>query len=376
MQPLMPVFSREFGVGAAASSLSLSLTTGFLAAGLLVAGALSEGWGRKPMMVGSLFASAVLTLGSALVQGWHAFLLVRAIEGLAFAGLPAITMAYIGEEVHRDSIGLAMGLYIAGSALGGMAGRLGVAILADRAPWRLAIAAVGFVGLAAALLCWQTLPPSGHFRNRPLVVRAVVQSFAYHCRDVALAGLFGEGFLLMGAFITTYNYVSYRLLAPPYSLTQTETGAIFGVYLAGIVASAWIGDLAGRIGRHRVFWMMVVMMLSGLALTMLHHLRAIIAGVAVMTFGFFAAHSVASSWVGLRARQAKAQATSLYLFFYYLGASVAGAVGGIFWTVRGWSGVAGFVAALLVLALVIGIRLAAVQPLALASAADVGAALP
>ncbi|GAC1696104.1 MAG: MFS transporter [Gemmatimonadaceae bacterium] len=376
MQPLMPLFSREFGIGAAISSLSLSLTTGLLAAALLVAGALSESWGRKPMMAGSLLASALLTVASAVVPGWPAFLLLRGLEGVAFAGLPAITMAYLGEEVHRDSIGLAMGLYIGGPALGGMAGRLLVAVFADHASWRVALFAVGVLGVVAAIVFWRTLPPSTHFRRRPLVLRALATSFAHQFRDTALVALFAEGFLLMGAFIATYNYISYRLLAPPYSLSHTATGSIFAVYLGGIVASTWIGDLAGRLGRRRVFWATVVVMVAGLALTWSARLAVIVAGVAVITFGFFAAHSVASSWVGLRARHAKAQAASLYLFFYYLGASVAGAAGGVFWTAWGWPGVAGFVAGMLAIALVIALKLATVTPLPEDTGAAVGPALP
>ncbi len=101
VQPLMPEFSREFGVGAAASSLSLSLTTGLLAVSMLVASSLSEALGRKPVMVVSLLASAGLTLVAALAPGWHALLLVRALEGITFSGLPAVAMAYVGEEMHR-----------------------------------------------------------------------------------------------------------------------------------------------------------------------------------------------------------------------------------------------------------------------------------
>jgi YNFM family putative membrane transporter len=83
-----------------------------------------------------------------------------------------------------------------------------------------------------------------------------------------------------------------------------------------------------------------------------------------LTFGFFGAHSVLSSWVGLRARHSKAQATSLYLFFYYLGSSVAGTAGGFFWKSYGWAGVVAFLAGLLVIALIVGLRLTRLQPLA------------
>lgn len=73
--------------------------------------------------------------------------------------------------------------------------------------------------------------------------------------------------------------------------------------------------------------------------------------------GFFAAHAVASSWIGVRARRAKGQASSLYLFSYYLGSSIAGTAGGFFWHDYGWNGVALFIASLLLTALLVGARL-------------------
>jgi YNFM family putative membrane transporter len=113
--------------------------------------------------------------------------------------------------------------------------------------------------------------------------------------------------------------------------------------------------LADRIGRARVLLAMVGIMLLGIGLTLLRPLFLVVLGIAVVTFGFFGGHSVASSWVGLRAHQAKAQAAALYLFFYYLGSSVAGSAGGVFWDAAGWKGVVGFVAALLVVAVSIAL---------------------
>jgi YNFM family putative membrane transporter len=103
-------------------------------------------------------------------------------------------------------------------------------------------------------------------------------------------------------------------------------------------------------------------MLAGLLITLLQPLALVVAGLAVFTFGFFGAHSVLSSWVGLRARHSKAQASSLYLFFYYLGSSVAGTAGGFFWKSHGWPGVAAFLVGLLSVALTVGIRLIRLRP--------------
>jgi len=99
--------------------------------------------------------------------------------------------------------------------------------------------------------------------------------------------------------------------------------------------------------------LMAALMLLGVALTIAGPLLLVVVGIATVTFGFFGGHSVASSWVGLEARHAKAQAAALYLFFYYVGSSVAGAVGGIFWGRWRWLGVVGFVVAMLVVALAI-----------------------
>jgi MFS transporter, YNFM family, putative membrane transport protein len=93
-------------------------------------------------------------------------------------------------------------------------------------------------------------------------------------------------------------------------------------------------------------------------LTVSDQLIAILAGIVVVTAGFFGAHSVASSWVGRRASRHRGQAASLYLLFYYFGSSVLGTGGGWFWARQGWAGVAGFVGSLLVVALLVAIRLA------------------
>jgi len=364
IQPLLPMFTREFHISAATSSLSISAVTGSMAVAILLAGSVSEAWGRKSVMTASMFASAALTTLSPLAPGWNSFLAMRTLEGIAFSGLPAVAMAYLSEEMHPSSVGLAMGLYVGGTAVGGLSGRLLVGILTDHTDWRTAVAAVGGIGLLATLIFWRSLPPSVHFHPRPMHVGALLSSLAQHMTELGLRLLFLEGFLLMGAFVSVYNYIGFRLVAPPYSLSHGEVGSVFALYLVGTISSAWVGNLAGRLGRRNVLWCLVALMLLGLLITLLKPLSIIIVGLSVFTFGFFGAHSVLSSWVGMRARHSKAQATSLYLFFYYLGSSVAGTTGGFFWKSYGWAGVVAFLAGLLVIALIVGLRLTRLQPLA------------
>ena len=351
VQPLMPVFASEFHVGAAQASLTLSLTTGLLAPAMIVAGAISESRGRKSMMVMSLLSSSLLTVACAFATQWHTLLAMRALAGITFAGLPAISMAYLSEEVHQSSIGLAMGLAIGGNGLGGMVGRLATSFITDVSSWRWALASIGVMGIAATVIFWRSLPPSRHFVARPARPGALLATFREQLLDTRLVPLFAMGFLLMGAFVTAYNYISYHLTEPPYSLSKAAAGSVFVVYPVGIFASAFIGSRADRVGRPRMARLMTIVMLAGVGLMATTPLVLVIVGIATVTFGFFGGHSVASSWIGLRAKDAKAQASALYLFFYYIGASIAGSIGGTVWDRWRWPGVELFLAALLATAL-------------------------
>jgi YNFM family putative membrane transporter len=362
VQPLMPIFTRVFKVSPAVSSLSLSATTGVLAVAMILAGSISEVVGRKRVMVVSVVASSTATMLAAVAQDWPQLLALRALTGLALSGLPAVAMAYLADEMDAKAIGLAMGLYIAGSSLGGLAGRLAAAILADHLNWRAGFAAIGAMGFASAALLYFALPESRRFTPQRPDLRAALASLAGHFADPGLRLLFLTAFLLMGGFVCVYNYIGFRLLEPPFSLSQTTIGFIFVLYLTGTVSSAVMGDLAGRFGRRKVLWIAVAILLAGVAATLPDNLFAIISGVALVTIGFFGAHSIASSWVGLRAEKARAQASALYLLFYYLGSSIVGAAGGLFFSRAGWPGVAALVGALAIAALLAARRLAKVPP--------------
>nr|WP_029006867.1 MFS transporter [Azospirillum halopraeferens] len=357
VQPLMPAFAVEFAVSPAESSLALSLSTGTLAFSLLLAGALSDALGRKPVMFASLLASGLLGLLAAVAPDWPWLLVVRALEGVALSGLPAVAMAYVSEEVDPKAVGVTMGLYIGGTALGGMSGRALTAAVADVADWRMAMAAVGLLGLVAAAALWFGLPASRRFVGRPPGLGELTAAWRAHLGDPGLRRLFALGFLTMGAFVTVYNYTGFRLTEAPFELRPAVVGAVFLVYLAGVVASPWFGGLAGRHGQRRVLLAAVALTLAGLMLMEPPSLVAVVAGLTLFTAAFFGAHTIASGWIGQRARTARGQASALYLFSYYMGSTLAGYAGGLFWGAWGWLGVAGFVGLLLLAALAVAARL-------------------
>jgi MFS transporter, YNFM family, putative membrane transport protein len=361
VQPLMPLFTRAFSISPAAASLSLSAATGVLAIAMVFAGALSDIVGRKAIMTASLAAAAAATLAASFAPNWTTFVALRALTGLALSGVPAVAMAYLVEEMDRSAIGLAMGLYIAGNTFGGMGGRLASAAIAEVGGWRDAVALVGLISLGCAAAFAFALPKERRISPKTGAT-ALLPTIRVHFSDPGLRYLFALGFLLMGAFVTTYNYIGFRLEAPPFSLSPTTIGFIYCVYLVGAVASALMGELAGRYGRRRVVGFAIAFMPIGVLMTLPNNLWLTILGVGAITIGFFGGHSIASSWVGLRADVAKAQASALYLFFYYAGSSVAGSIGGWVFTLGAWPGEAAFLGALSALALVIALKLARVPP--------------
>ncbi len=361
VQPMLPEFVRAFALTPAAASLSLSVSTAVLAVAMFGAGALSDAYGRKSVMAVSLIAAAAATLASAFSPNWPALLILRALVGLALAGAPAIAMAYLAEEMDRTAVGLSMGLFIAGNTLGGMGGRLAAASISEFWGWRWAMGAIGAFSLVCALGFAFALPRER--RTEPKAeLMAIGPAIRMHLADPGLRLLYALAFLLMGAFVTTYNYIGFHLAAPPFSLSQTAIGFVFVIYLVGAVASAAAGDLAGRFGRRQVILPAVALMPLGVVLTLSGSLWVTILGVALVTVGFFAGHSIASSWIGLRVLHAQAQASALYLFFYYAGSSLAGWAGGWALAAAGWPGVAAFLAALSGLAFVVAARLRRVAP--------------
>lgn len=362
VQPLMPLLAQDFHLTPAQSSLALSVSTATLAVALLASSSVADRFGRKTVMVASMYFGAVLTLLCAFTFDYAQLVGVRGLLGLMLGGLPAVAMAYLSDEIEPTSLGLSMGMYISGSAFGGMSGRVISALISDFVSWRIAVGLLGAAGLYAAWEFSRSLPPSRHADTRPPRGPGFIDGLRVHLRDPGLPWLFALPFLLMGSFVSLYNYIGYRLLAPPFELRQSAVGALSLLYLLGIFSSMWAGKLGDKLGRRNVLWLVMGVMIAGLLITLHDSVFSVVLGVGLATFGFFASHSVASSWVGRRAQPPQALASGIYLFFYYLGSSVVGWATGYVWEQWAWPGVVLMLGAILLVGLGIALRLRSLAP--------------
>ena len=363
VQPLLPILATEFGLDAGTSSLALSTTTATLAAALLLASWVSDRLGRKTLMAWAILLTSGLGLILPFPPNWPTLLGVRTLMGLSLSGLPAVAMVYLAEELDPDALGFSMGLYIGGTAIGGMAGRLLSGILTDLIGWRPALLVLGAAIAVAAVLVVLLLPTPHNSRRTRLRFGDLASLIRLQFRDPGLPWLFASAFLLMGSFVTLYNYAGFRLALPPFALSHSAISAIFVVYLLGSLSSTWAGGLAQRLGRRRVYWTLVLVMSLGVFLTLVPSTPVIIAGLAIATIGYFAAHGIASAWVARRASTGRAQASAIYLFSYYLGSSILGTLGGYAWVAWNWNGVLLVSGGAAIAALLVGLRLTRLPPL-------------
>lgn len=341
-QALLPQLATDFGVSSGATTLSLSLTTLGLGLALLVAGPLSDVVGRTRLIHLSLLGSAAVAIATVAAPTWEALLALRFLEGVTLAGLPAVATAYLREELHASAHGRAAGLYVGGTAIGGMAGRLVTGPVAEVGGWRAALAAVALLAVACVAVVRLLLPSSRHFVPADRGVRPLLRMARRAMSDPALLALYGVGGCSVGALVAVFNTLGFRLAESPFHLGLGAASLVFLVYPLGTVSSASFGRLADRLGRRVVLPVGCVLTLAGLLLTLTGSLLLLVVGLSLLIAGFFAVHGIASGWVPARAHAggvSTGQAASLYLFTYYLGSSVFGSAAGQAWTTAGWSGV-------------------------------------
>ena len=348
-QALLPDLADSWQVSESAAALTVSVATGALALSVLPWAAVADRIGRARAMRISAVVTAVVGLLLPLAPTFGTLLVLRGISGLALGALPALAIAHV---VELDRVGRAAavgGIYVAGTTIGGLAGRLVSGIVGGAFGWRWGVAATGVMVALAAVVFVVLLPGSIVRPGRPVPgrIRLALRS------DRTVWVFYLQAFLLMGGFVTMYNLLAFRLVVPPYLLSPTLVSLLFVTYLVGTVGSSAVGRLVSRWGRRTVLVAAGATMSAGALVTLAGPLWLIVAGLVLVTFGFFVAHALAASWAGERIPAARSQATALYSLAYYAGSSVVGYLGAAIYVRTGWWGAAVLVAVLAATAAVI-----------------------
>jgi MFS transporter, YNFM family, putative membrane transport protein len=358
-QAVLPLLADDLGISPETAALTVSASTLGLAAAVIPWSLVADRIGRVPAMGIGIVAATCLGALVPLSPAIGVLLGIRFLEGAALGAIPAIALAYLSEEVAARHAAAAAGSYVAGTTIGGLSGRLIAGPVGDLAEWRAGTWAASALCVVAAVLFLWLVPRARGFRPgryRTADGPGVAARILVNLRSRGQLALYAQGFLLMGAFVATYNYLGFHLTAPPFDLPSSLVTLLFLAYLGGTAASPWAGALASRWGRPRVLALSTAVMAAGAAVMLVPATVVILVGLVLLTAGFFGAHSVASGWVPAVARpDTRAQASSLYYLGYYAGSSILGWCLGFVFSGAGWGWFLGAVIALCALAALIAV---------------------
>lgn len=356
VQGVLPLLEADLGLSPARAALSVSAATLGLAASVVPWSAVSDRIGRRRTMVVAIVTATALATSSVFAPTYPLLVAIRCFEGMALGGIPAVAMAYLAEEVHARHATLAAATYISGTSIGGLSGRMVAAPVGEWLGWRTGVLAVTLLAVAATVAFLWLAPHQRRFVAQPVRLRAVTGRILETLTDVRLLVLYLQAFLLMGAFVSMYNYLGFHLGGEPFGLTPGWVSLLFLAYLSGTWSSRAAGSLAARAGRRSVLVGSATLMVGGAAATLVGSLPVVIVGLVLFTAGFFAAHAIANGWVPALAQRSPAQAAACYTLAYYAGSSIVGYASGLVFGGLGWGWFVAALASLLLLAAALSAR--------------------
>jgi YNFM family putative membrane transporter len=312
---------------------------------------------QRRSVVLSLVVLAVPTLLLSLAPNLATFAALRVAQGLCMASAFTLTLAYLGEHFGGGDTANAFAAYIAGNVASNLVGRLMSAYIADHYGLEANFVVFAALNLAGAALVYRTMEtvprPAGREAARASIGAAVVR----HLADPRLLAALAAGFCILFAFIGTFTYVNFVLVAPAVGLSMMQLGLVYLVFLPSMATTLLAGAAVRRIGTRPALWLGLAMAGGGLILALAGWLPAILAGLALVAAGTFFAQAVATGFVGRTAATDRGAASGLYLASYFSGGLVGTAVLGAVFDRWGWTACVGGIALAIAVAGLMGLAM-------------------
>lgn len=144
------------------------------------------------------------------------------------------------------------------------------------------------------------------------------------------------------SFMAISTFATYHLAQEPFNLDASQLGNIFLVLLLGVIISPLAGRYSDIIGRLRIIYLGIAILILGIFLTLSQSINLVIAGLGLVTMGMFSVQSVTPTYLGELVPENKATISILYQSFFYLGGCLGTFLPSIFWEYYNYNGVAFF----------------------------------
>lgn len=348
-QPLLPDLALDFSLTASHSSLAVSFSTLGMVFGLFTMMFIADRITRKKLIATGLLASSIFSVAASFSPTFLPLILLSAAKGFLLSGATSVSMAYISEEVSPANKGKIMGLYIAGNALGGMGGRVIASWIGEAFSWRVASGSIGIICAFFAILFLLFSPASVNFFPRKESFKSLITDNIHLILSKALIPFYLTGGLILGVFVSLYNYMGFYLVKPPFNFSPYYIHYIYLMYIFGVFGSLATAWLTRRYNHFAVLKTMLVVAAAGILLLYFTDFRIVTVGLAAFTFNFFVVHVLCNRIVSEYNVAKRSVTISIYLLVYYLGSSILGYATGIILDTWGWQA---FLAGLILILLI------------------------
>lgn len=238
--PALPDAARALGVGNTAMQMTISVYILGLAGGQLVYGPLSDGLGRRPMLLIGLALYTLAGLAAVLVTSVHALIAARLLQALGGCAGLALGRAIVRDTAPPDEAVRALALMNLMMMIGpGLAPLLGSALVV-LSGWRSIFVVLTALGALTLLLTWRMIPETGRPSGR-ISAAGLMRDYASLLRSRAYLG-----FAVGGGCATTSIYAF--IAAAPFIITEQLHRPLHevGIYLGLLIVGMSLGNALTR----------------------------------------------------------------------------------------------------------------------------------
>lgn len=339
IQPILPVLVEHYNISISYASLAMSMHIIGLIAGLIVIGFVSDRKGRRMFIISGIFIATIIVFLLAFIPYFSLIVILRIVQGFPLAGILAVSLAYMSEEIDPKYFSFAASLYISFNGFGGMMGRFVSSYLVEKYSYITTLYVIGIFGLVTLVIIGVLLPKSKFFYKSKRDFIEDFKGFTYHLHDRNMLLMFGLGMVLQISFAGMWTFLPFHLIKEPFNLALHQIAYFYLAYSFGMIIAPIAGWLARKYSMRMLRVIGVIILSIGMFISLGKSLAFIIIGLAIICIGFFTSHSLASATVSNEAEQFKGSASSLYLVSYYFGVAIGSSALAPIWDAFEWKGI-------------------------------------
>lgn len=334
-QPVLPVLQDEFATDMVLVSFSVSAVVLGIAISNLPFGFLADRLPIHPIILTGGILVALGGLVCAVTKDLWVLITARFFQGLFIPALTTCLAAYLAKVLPAARLNVVMGSYVSATVLGGLGGRLLGGWIHPPLHWRYAFVSASILILTATFTAFRWLPHTSTENKQQHITISYWELLKRW--ELLLIYFCATGSFLI--FSSVFNYLPFRMTAPPFSFSTELTTLLYLVYIVGIFMGPTAGQASNRFGSGNTLLGGTAVLGVSLTLILLPSITAVVLALLGICAGFFTIHAAAVGSLNRKLSSGQGRANALYVLFYYMGGWLGITLSGFAYKQGGWSAV-------------------------------------